>query len=65
MKHDEFSVIQTLVTLARSGNYRKKEPLFDKMYELFPQLTEKQLHKAVGQAFGNTYPTRRGNGKND
>lgn len=55
MEHDEFEVIQTLVTLARSGAYRKKEPLFEKMYELFPELTEKQLHKAVGRAFGHTY----------
>lgn len=53
MEHNEFEVIQTLVTLARSGAYRKKEPLFEKMYELFPELTEKELHKAVGRAFGN------------
>lgn len=55
MEHDEFEVIQTLVTLARSGAYHKKEPLFEKMYELFPELDEKQLHKAVGRAFGNVY----------
>lgn len=55
MEHDEFEVIQTLVTLARSGAYLKKEPLFERMYELFPELTEKQLHKAVGRAFGKTY----------
>lgn len=55
MKHDEFEVIQTLVTLARSGTYLKKGPLFEKMYELFPELTEKELHKAVGRAFGKTY----------
>lgn len=55
MEHNEFEVIQTLVTLARSGAYRKKEPLFEKMYELFPELNEQQLHKAVGRAFGNVY----------
>lgn len=55
MEHDEFEVIQTLVTLARSGAYVKKDPLFKRMYELFPGLTEKQLHKAVGRSFGKTY----------
>lgn len=55
MEYNEFEVIQTLVTLVRSGAFHKKEPLFERMYELFPELNEQQLNKVVWLSFGNMY----------
>lgn len=52
---NEFEAIQTLVTLARSGAYQKKEPLLEEMLRLFPEMSEEQLHKVVVRCFGKTY----------
>lgn len=52
MEHDEFEVTVTLVTLARSGKYRRKEPLFEKMFEIFPGLSQEELEQVVKKSFG-------------
>lgn len=54
MEHDEFEVIHTLVTLARSGAYKRKEPLFDRMRELFPGIKDEELITAAKRSFSQS-----------
>ncbi|QYC52592.1 hypothetical protein [Salmonella phage SSBI34] len=47
---NEFEVIVTFVTLARSGRFHKRKSLFDEMKRIFPSLTDKDIHKVCNEA---------------